>query len=127
MDQDPLEALLVDASTIDRARMARVLRDILGIDAESGRVLLRSGFHRLSARYKVLAYLLGRKAAVLLDRTEDEPVAPKDIFRDTGIPSGTIYPELRELRQADLVSQTPSSEYYVASHQVSQALDKLEK
>jgi len=127
MSQDPLSDLLLDASEVDRARLSKALGDILGIDTKSGQVVLKPGFSRLSARNKLLAYLLGRKAAVLLDRAEVESVAPKDIPQDTGMPSGTVHPKLRELLEDHLVSQTESSEYYVARHQVLQAISELEK
>lgn len=125
MNQDPLTDLLLDASEVDRAQLATALGDILGIDTSSGRVVLKPGFNRLSARHKVLAYLLGRKVAMLLGKADSEEVAPKDISRETGIPSGTVHPKLKELREAHLVSQTDSSEYYVAPHQMLQALDAL--
>lgn len=127
MNQDPLSELLLDAAEIDRARLARTLHDILGIDTESGRVVLKPGFNQLSARNKMLAYLLGRKAAMLLGKADTEATAPKDITLETGIPSGTVNPKLSELRKDHLVSQTESSEYYVAPHQLLQAIDELEK
>jgi hypothetical protein len=110
MDHDPLEELLLDASKVDRARLARALNDILGIDAESGRVVLMPGFGRLSTRNKVLAYLLGRKAAMLLGRIAEEVVDSKDVPRETGVPSGTVYPDLKTLHQANLISQMASGE-----------------
>jgi DNA-binding transcriptional ArsR family regulator len=127
MNRDPLADLLLDASEVDRARLATALSDILGIDTTSGRVVLKPGFNRLSARNKLLAFLLGRKVAMLLGKAGSEEVAPKDISRETGIPSGTVNPKLKELREAHLVSQTNSSEYYVAPHQMLQALDELEE
>jgi len=127
MHQDPLSDLLLDAVEVDRERLARVLRNILGIDTKSGQVVLKSGFSQLSARNKVLAYLMGKKAAVLLGKTEIEEVSPIDIVQNTGIPSGTVNPKLRELKTIHLVSQTDASQYYIASHQMLQALAELDK
>jgi len=127
MEQDPLSDLLLDAAEVDRARLARALRDILGVDTESGCVVPKPGFSNLSTRNRVLAYLLGKKAAMLLGKAESEAVSPKDIPGETGMPSGTVYPKLKELREARLVSQTESSAYYVASHQILKALGELEK
>jgi len=126
MNHDPLSDLLLDAVEVDRARLAGALRDILGVDVNSGRVVLNPGFSQLSTRHKVLAYLLGRKAAVLLDKAETEAVAPKDIAGETGMPPGTVHPKLKELREDRLVSQTESSEYFVAPHQLLQAISELE-
>lgn len=127
MSQDPLADLLLDAAEVDRARLSSALSDILGIDTESGRVVIKPGFSRLSARNKLLAYLLGRKAAVLLGKVDVEAVPPKDIQRETSMPRGTVHPKLRELLQDRLVSSTESSEYYVAPPQFLQAIMELEK
>lgn len=127
MNQDPLSDLLLDASEVDRARLSKALSDILGIDAESGRVVLKPGFARLTARGKVLAYLLGTKAAVLLGRSDVEAATPKDISEQTGMPPGTVNPKLRELLRDRIVSGTESSQYYVAPAQVLPAIDELEK
>lgn len=127
MNEDPLAGLLLDAAEVDRARLSGVLADVLGIDAKSGRLVLKPGFSRLTARAKVLAYLLGRKAAVLLGKAETEAAAPKDISREAGMPSGTVNPKLRGLLEDRLVSSTESSEYYVAPAQVLAAISELEK
>ena len=54
-----------------------------------------------------------------------EAATPKPICTETGMPSGTVNPKLRELRRYRLVSQTELSEYYVAPHQVAQAIQRL--
>ena len=125
MSDDPLADLLLDASQVDRARLASALQGILGVDTETGRVVFKPGYGRLTTRHRVLAYLLGRKAAVLLGKAEEEAATPKEICIDTGMPSGTVNPKLRELGRARLVSQTDVSEYYVAAHQLTQALQDL--
>jgi len=127
MNEDPLSTLLLDVSEVNRTRLASTLRDILGIDTESGQVVLKPGFSELTTRLKVLAYLLGRKAAALLGKADIEAAAPRDISQETGMPSGTVNPKLRELRDSHLVSQTESGQYYVAPHQFLQAIDELEK
>jgi hypothetical protein len=127
MNEDPLADLLLDADEVDRARLSTALRDSLGIDGKSGRVVLKPGFSRLSARGKLLAYLLGRKTAVLLNKADTEATPPRDISRETGMPSGTVNPKLRELFEDRLISLTESSEYYVAAPQVIAAIGELEK
>ena len=127
MNQDPLTDLLLDAAEVDRARLSSALSDILGIDVDSGLVVLKPGFGRLNARGKLLAYLLGRKAAVLLGKADTEAVAPKDISREAAMPPGTVNPKLRELLDDRLASTTESSEYYVAPAQVLPAIEELER
>lgn len=127
MNQDPLSDLLLDASEVDRASLANALRDILGVDNDTGRIVLKPGFSSLASRSKVLAYLLGKKAALLLGKADREEVAAKTIPIDTGIPSGTVHPKLKELRENHFVSQTDDGHYYIASHQLLDALDELER
>ena len=127
MRKDPLEDLLLNAAEVDRARLASALGESLGIDTESGRVVLKPGFSTLNSREKVLAYLLGKKAAWLLGKLETEAMTPKAISTETGMPSGTVNPKLKELRECHLVSQTDSGSYYVAPYQLLEALDALEE
>lgn len=125
--EDPLFDLLLDATEVDRTRLSRALREILGIDTDSGRIVLKPGFVRLNTRKKVLAYLLGKKAAFLLGKTDSEATAPKDVSVETGMPSGTVNPKLRELLEDHIISRTEQSEYYVAAAQFLQAIDELEQ
>jgi hypothetical protein len=125
MVQDPLTGLLLDASQVDRVRLASALQDVLGVDTETGLVVMKPSYTHMTTRHKVLAYLLGRKAAVLLGRAAAEAASPKVICTETGMPSGTVNPKLRELMRDRLVSRTESSEYYVAPHQVASAVRDL--
>jgi hypothetical protein len=118
---------LLDADKVDRAHLAQALGNLLGVDDESGRVVCKPGFNRLNSRHKLVACFLGRKAAILLGRSEVEEVAPKDIPGETGLPKGTVYPKLKELREARLVSQTASGDYYISPHQVMKAIEDLQK
>jgi len=125
--KDPLEGLLLDADEVDRTTVAAVLRDLLGVDSKTGRVVLKPGFSRVTARQKMVAYLLGRKAAKLLGKTESEAATVKDVQADTGLPRGTIAPKLRELLKAKTISQVESGEYYVGPQQVGQAISELRR
>ena len=69
--------------------------------------------------------MLGQKASVLLGKSELESVAPKIIPEATGIPSGTVYPKLKELKEDRIISQVDDSSYYVASHQLQSAIDEI--
>ena len=126
MSDDPLSNLLLDAEEIDRASLARVLHAYLGIDNNNGKIIQKASFNKLSARQKVLAYLLGKKVAKLLGKVEIELISPKDIQAETGIPKGTVNPKLRELVDNCLVSQTKEGEYYIESHQILDCVALLE-
>lgn len=123
--KDPLESLLLDAAEVDRTTLAQALGGILGVDTETGRVVLKPGFNELDTRRKVLAFLLGMKAASLLGKTENEAVTNKDVIQQTGMPSGTVNPKLKELRDRRLVSQSTTGLHYVAPHQVTAAIEHL--
>jgi hypothetical protein len=118
MADDPLSKLLLDADEIDRASLARVLHDYVGIDSKNGKVIQKASFNKLNARQKLIAYLLGKKVAKLLGKIEIELSLPKDIQNDTGIPKGTVNPKLRELVDSRFVTQTKEGEYYIESHQI---------
>jgi len=126
-DNDPLKDLLLDADEVDRAQLAKALKNYLGIDSKTGRVVLKPGFKTLSTRNRVLTYLLGYKVSTLLGLIDSEEVAPKDIPNETGLPKGTVYPKLKELKEDRLISQSDSSKYYVAPHQILTAIEVLNK
>lgn len=126
MTNDPLKSLLLDADDVDRTRLARALKEVIGIDTKAGRIVLKPGFNSLTARLKIMAYLLGRKAAKLLKKNESESSPPKMITEETGIPSGTVKPTLRKLLEDRIISQTDSGEYYIAAHQMQAGIEELE-
>jgi len=122
--EDPLRSLVIDADQLDRERIAEVLSGLVKID-KSGRVIPDRGFRNLDSRQKVLAFLLGRKVAVLLDLTEIETIGPKDLAMQSGVATGTVYPAFRQLAEARLVSQDADSSYFLGPHQVSTAIELL--
>lgn len=127
MTTDPLSELLLDATEVDKARLAKTLKDLLGVDSKTGLVVLKPGFSKLAARQKIIAYLLGRKASSLLGLGVAETVAAKEIPDQTGLPEGTVRPRLRELLDARYISQSEKSEYYIAQHQINMAIQQIER
>lgn len=125
MTDDPLSELLLDADEVDRSQLAQGLRDLLGIDNKTGRVVLKPMFNDLDTRRKVLAYLMGAKVAALLGKADDEIVTPTDLSKRTGMPRGTVNPKLAQLHEDRIVSKTKSGAYYLEPHQISSALEAL--
>lgn len=121
---DPLLELVVDAVEVDRQRIAAALRGVVAID-KSGAVIPAQGYQALNSQQKILAYLLGRKVAVLLELAEKEAIGPKDIAASTGLAEGTVYPTVRKLHGERLASQDVDSRYYLSPHQVGTAIDAL--
>ena len=81
----------------------------------------------MNSRSKLLAFLLGKKAAMLLKKTDRETVAPREVVERTGMPAGTVNPKLRELLSEDLMSQKDSGGCYVVCHQLSDVLRVLKE
>lgn len=124
MSEDPLLELVVDAIEVDRQRIAEALKNLIGVD-KSGRVVLQAGFRSLSSDQKLLAFLLGRKAAVLLDFADDEAIGPGELSKQTGMPEGTVRPKIRSLLSNRYVSQNTDKGYYLSPHQVLTAIEQL--
>lgn len=119
---DPLSSLVVNRQEVDRTRLAAALKDRIGVDSKSGEVVLLNGFADLgSAKTKVLAYLLGKKAAALLGRVDEEGAGPTAISEELGIPIGTVGRVLRELASDRIAAQDDQRRYLVPSHQLTTA------
>jgi len=124
---DPLERLILDATEADRATIAEVLGDRIGIDRSSGRVVLLPGYSPLSARSKVLLVLLASKAAHLLGLREGELVRTQEVVLVSGLPAGTVAPKLKELREDHLVAQGADRAYYVPNALLQRVTEQLRR
>ena len=111
--EDPLRELLVDAAEVDRRQIATTLKGRVGIDSKTGRLQLLPGYNQLDARRKVLAVLLARKAAFLLEITDDDALTNKEVTEITGLAAGTAAPSLKSLRELRLVSQGDGKAYFI--------------
>jgi DNA-binding transcriptional ArsR family regulator len=121
--EDPLERLLVDAVAIDRERIAAALEGRVGIDRTTSSVVVRPAFSGLSSAQKVLAYLLGRKVAALLEVAGEE-ATPGEISEQTGMPPGTVRPTLSQLKTERLVTAR-GGRYLVPGPAVDSAIGRL--
>jgi hypothetical protein len=121
-DNDPLRELLVDASKVDRQAIADALKERIAIDPGSGRLVLLPGYQALDARRKVLAILLARKAAVLLEVVDTEAVANKAIAELSGLAPGTAAPSVRSLKELRLVDQDADRAYFIPNARLLDAI-----
>jgi len=118
--------LLVSGAELDRQLVAGVLKPVLGIDKDSLRVRPGERWNDLSARAKILAFLLGRKAMIALGLSiPQEAVAPLQIIAETGIPKGTVAPKLKVLYESrpQLVDRDAQSRYWVPDWAVNNVCD----
>ena len=121
---DPLAALIVDGEELDKERIVEALKGTAGLNRR-GEVVQLGMFAQLKARQKVLAYLLGYKAAEILGLRSDHTGGAAELARATGLAEGTVYPTLTQLRSDRAVSQDSNSRYFIAHHQVAGACDKV--
>jgi hypothetical protein len=122
VDEDPLEALVVNQNEVDRAALARGLAPFIGIDRDSRTYAFRPGVReRLDNRQRVVASLLARKAMGLLMPDYVEPASPKVLERETGVGGGTLRPILKDLATRRLVEKNADG-YRVATYAVDSAI-----
>ena len=124
--QDPLSELLLDATEADRGTIANALSERIGIDANSGRIVLLPGYSPMNARQKVLAVLLATKAAHLLGLREREHSTTQEIVATSGLPRGTVAPTLKDLRESRLVGQAADRAYYVPNAVLQRVVQELQ-
>jgi hypothetical protein len=125
-----LEDLLVSGAELDRQLVAGVLKPVLGIDPKAVRVRTAERWNDLTTRGKILAYLLARKAMKALELPLDaEAAAPLRIIGETGIPKGTVHPQLKGLYEGrpQLVDRDSESRYWIPDWAVSNACDVIQR
>lgn len=119
-----LEDLLVDENAIDRDVLAGALKGRVGITS-SGEVRQLEGWDALGERKKVVAYLLGLKAAEVLKKRAGGGATPTVVAREAGVALGTAKRCLRELLAARALQQEPSGEYAVSAVTLRRAIAEL--
>lgn len=122
-EADPLRELLVDAATIDREALAGVLKGRVAIDNRDGRLVLLGGYRALDSRKKVLTLLLAQKAATLLGASASESLSHGEVTETSGLPSGTVAPSLKNLKELRFAAQDQTKAYFVPNAQLAPAID----
>lgn len=122
----PLNALLVDQDSVDTERVATALQGLIGIDSRTGAIVLGTGFAGLNSEQKVVAILLGRFCANLLSLSAEVTMAPKEVILTSGLPSGTVHPALKSLREKRrLTAQDEAKRYYIPRSKIIAATEAL--
>ena len=124
-----LEELLVSGDQLDQELVSTVLRPVLRIDRDNLAIRPEEGWTRLSAKAKVGAYLLARKAMVALGLLQDEGSRPAEIIRATGLPRGTVHPTLKDMFESrpKLVDKAAESSYWVPGWAVRDVADVISR
>lgn len=111
---DPLERLLSDAGVTDRRSIAAALENLIEIDRSTGDVIRRSSFSSLGLREQVIAYLLAKKAASLLNIILTDLVAGDHLATVTGHAPDSLKAAAADLRMQECLSVADNEMYYVA-------------
>ena len=118
---DPLARLIVDHAQANRELLANTLDGVLGIDPASRKLLFAPHVRgRFTARARVIAALLGRKALSLLADDYVEGAAPKDLEVELGIAGGTLRPLMKRLAEEGLVVRRDGA-YLIPNHLIEEA------
>lgn len=121
--EDVLEELFVDRSTVlDQTVLKDMLKDRVQLTKE-GSVILLSPFHNLKADQKVLLVLLAKKVLKIKVGTE-ERLTPKEIIDITGLPRGTVAPNVRNLEVGGYI-RSENGAYWVPDSLIFKAKQML--
>jgi len=84
----------------------------------------------LTAKQKVLLYLLGKLYAAEAELCEDPFVANEEFLEELGMPKGTLLPVLKRLRDGNVIKRTKQNgkvKHYLAKNRIESFLDELEE
>ena len=125
---DPLDAVFVSAEQVQgeqRALLARLLVPFAQIDPENGKVYFTKKVDELSAKRKIIVFLLARLAlANRKDSIFPSAATLKEIEDGTGLPGGTVRPRLMELVRERLAMKSGSS-YFVQTNGLNRIEEEL--
>ena len=119
-----LEDLIVDESALDREALATALHGLVGITAE-GSIRQMGRWPALSERQKVVATLLGAKAAHALKRRDSDRLGPSELAAMSGVALGTVKPVLREKLASRTCAQSAEGSYYIPAWSLTKAIEEL--
>ena len=84
---------------------------------------------KLSGKEQILAYLIGKLYSRIADFTETEMVGNKELIDELGIPSGSVLPYLKELRDENRIKRITKGQksyHTISTHLVEKALKYIE-
>lgn len=118
-----LEDLVVNGSEVDRELVGQILAPYLRLDKDTCNIRVTEKWEGLGNEEKIVLYLVAKKAMVALKfPVKSEEAPPAEVIKQTGLPSGSVYPALRSLLQQRIIDQPGKrSGYLVPNH----ALEKV--
>ena len=122
MSEDPLDAVFdtpEELEGVNREKLANMIKPFAIIDPENGTFHAKSSWNKLTAKRKVLVFLLARLALSIRNPEFSKIVSPKEIEEGTELPGGTVRPKLKELVTDRIAYRDSGGVYYIRSTSMS--------
>ncbi|MAQ77342.1 hypothetical protein CL684_02350 [Candidatus Campbellbacteria bacterium] len=113
-----LEQLLTDDNDINEKELLDILSPFIKINNSNQDIIFLDSTLDFNLKSKLLLFLLGKKVSFLLGKAETDHIKAKDIIEETGIPKGSVLPNLKLLKDEKLVT-SDSQGYFITSYQIS--------
>lgn len=124
-DDDPLEKVLVDKDSVDRRRLADGIEGIIGVDDPTGEPTPLSEYHELSNKQQFVAQLLARRAAVALDRLDDDQLGITSADAEDILPVSES--TIQNYGSTDFVqNDSEQGGYYIPAYSLDQAIEFIQ-
>ena len=126
--QDPLEALVVNAHSVDREQLAQALNGWARIDPGENLIRFLPGAKdEATIKQLTLVALLARMAIHLLNDEQEEGLTPSELAHCTGVKGSSLRPQLKALADGGIVLKNDGGRYVVPPHSFDHVLAMLER
>jgi hypothetical protein len=125
LESDPLESLVVSQTEVATDAIASALQGLVSIVKETGEVMPIAGFSGLDVNSKILAYLLGLRAAVILGLGRQMSATADEVADIVGVDPQRAREYLSRAKRKFLLKTTDGWQLPVV--RVSAACDELNK
>ena len=123
---DPLEALVVDAHSVDRERLASTLSVWARIDPRENLIRFMPGTKQnATIKQLTLVALLGQMGIKLLNNEQEEGLTPSELSQRTGVKGNSLRPQLKALADDGIVLKNDGGKYVVPPQSFDHALALL--
>ena len=124
--KDPLAALVIDAQSVDRERLAKALEGRVRIDPRESLIRFMPGIkQQATIKQLILAALLGQMAIRLLNVEQPEGLTPGELAQCTGAKGSSLRPQLKALADDEIVLKNSAALYVVPAHSFGRVLEML--
>jgi hypothetical protein len=124
--EDALEALVVSEKKLNRKLVADILSPYVRLDKDDTNIRPLEAWLGLGTDLRILVYLLGRKAMVLLKfDLEAEGAAASEIARDINLKLSAVNPVLRKLYAEGILGRAKDRRYFVPNNAIEKVGEKF--